>query len=245
MKRRYLLMLTCCIALITNATDTPKERKGVKRKYMQEEVVQEVPSMHDLMFETIYQHNVNGFTQLLRAFPNTINEQDENGETFLMAAVYANDVAILDVLLQQKNIDPDIANNDGITPLMGAIIIGNDDIAEHLIYGMASMEIVDNDGNTALMHAVNRNNDTIVSLLLDLGIDTVGVNHINNQGVSALMVAVKKGNSNIVTLLLNQPDIDMNLANEAGQTALSIARNSTHANKDEIIKLLIAHGAKE
>lgn len=244
MKFRYVLIFVCCIALITNATDTPKERKGVKRKYMQEEVVPEVPSTHDLMFETIYQHNVNGFTQLLRAFPNTINEQDENGETFLMAAVHANDVAILDVLLQQRNIDPDLANKHGITPLMAAIIIKNDEIAEHLIHGMASLGIVDNEGNTALMYAVNADNNNIAKLLLDLGNDTVDINHINNQGMFALMLAALKGNSDIVTLLLIQPDIDVNLTNEAGQTALSVARDSTHANKDAIIKMLVDKGAR-
>ncbi len=245
MKCKYGIILVCCFALITNATDTPKEKKGIKRKYMQEEVVQEVPSTQDLMFEIIYQHNVNGFTQLLRAFPNTINEQDENGETFLMAAVHANDVAILDILLQQRNIDPDLANKHGITPLMAAIIIKNDDIAEHLIHGMASLGIIDNEGNTALMYAVNADNNNIVKLLLDLGNDTVDINHINNQGMFALMLAALKGNRDIVSLLLNQSDINVNLANEAGQTALSIARDSTHANKDAIIKLLIARGARE
>lgn len=245
MKFSNLLMFSCCIALVMSATDTPKEKKGVKRKHMEAEVIQDVPSISDLLFTAIYQHNRNGFAQLLRAFPAAINEEDENGQTLLMAAVHANEVAILDILLQHINIDPDMSDSNGRTPLMAAIILGNDEISEHLIYGLASPGLTDNYGNTALMYAVNADNNNIVKLLLDLGNDTVDINHINHKGMFALMLAVLKGNSDIVSLLLNQSEIDVNLANEAGQTALSIARDSTHANKDAIIKMLVDKGARE
>lgn len=245
MKLRYYLCLFGVICIYLIATDKPKVKVGVKRKNIDEEVAQQLPSVIDLLFSTIYNHNNASFNQLLRRFPIDINEQNDEGETFLMAAVRADNLAILDQLLSRRDLDPDIPDNDGITPLMAAIMLGYNDIAEHLIFGMATLGIIDDNSNTALLHAVEHNNDFIVSMLVDLGGDTVSENQINDQGMTALMLAVQKGNTNIVSKILDLSDIEVNKTNSSGQTALSLARNSNHANKDAIIKMLIDKGARE
>ena len=245
MKLRYYFFLVGAIGIYLMATDKPKVRVGLKRKFFEQELQRQIPSVLDLIFSTIHSHNNASFNELIRRFAIDINVQNDEGETFLMAAVRAGNLELVNQLLARRDIDPDLADNDGITPLMAAIILDDNEIAELLIHGMATLGIIDEEANTALLHAVERNNDFIVSMLIDLGGDTVLENQINDQGMTALMLAVQKGNTNIVSKILDLSDIEINKTNSKGQSALSVARSSTHANKDAITKLLIARGARE
>ena len=60
--------------------------------------------------------------------------------------------------------------------------------------------------------------------VLDLALDRERANMQNPDGYTALMLAVKHGQARAVERILNTPDIDLNVNNFLGKTALDIAK---------------------
>jgi len=124
----------------------------------------------------------------------------------------------------------------GQTLLMEAVQWGNYRAISLLLAKGADVNAKDHFGKTALMHASWRwNEDVVRDLLLVPGID------INNQGkfdgMTALMLAAEGGNTPNVKILLDNEDIDVNILDAKGNTALGWARNA------ETKKMLEQHGA--
>lgn len=102
----------------------------------------------------------------------------------------------------------------------------------------------DNPNGSPLHHAVKRGSSMMVRILLENGADvnakatcSSGMNDINPLEVTALHMAVACGDLEKVKLLLFESKIDVNAVNAAGQTPLFAATS------DEIVDLLVAHGA--
>jgi len=106
---------------------------------------------------------------------------------------------------------------------------GRSDIQDLKDYLDENKPAADWAGWTLLITATNFDNTEAISVLVDAGVD---VNAQNDEGRSALYHAAWNGQTEIVRALLSAPNIDVNIQDNDGSTALGWAEN------DEIKKML-------
>ena len=127
-------------------------------------------------------------------------------------------------LLLQHHADPNIADNNGITPLIAASKNGCAKIISTLLKASADPTIADNNGQTPLIAASGKGHDGIISTLLQAGADP---NKADNNGRIPLIAASEKGHNGIVSTLL-QAGADPNKADNNGRTPLIAASENGH-----------------
>jgi ankyrin repeat protein len=174
--------------------------------------------------------------ELLKArSPTLVNARADEGTTALRLAVNNNLIPCAKALLA-AGADPNIAEDDGITPLM---VAEDAEMARCLLDAGADVNARSHQGDTALLIAAESGNDaSFVALLLERGADA---NAVSEDGYSALMSAVSEGYMDVLKVLLAaDPPADVNLQNDEGQTALF---RSTDDGNLVAMKLLLDAGA--
>jgi serine/threonine-protein phosphatase 6 regulatory ankyrin repeat subunit B len=176
--------------------------------------------------------------ELLQArSPTLLSARGRDGVTALLMAVQMKHPHIVDALLA-AGADPNIARNDGYTPLM---VAHDADMARRLLDAGADVNARLRTRDTALTLAACRYFDTdesLVALLLERGADATAS---RNDGCSSLLLAAMKGRMKIMKLLLAaDAPADVNQQNNKGHTALFIA-----VSKDfpKAVQLLLDYGA--
>ena len=173
-----------------------------------------------------------GVVQVFENLPvnqeHVIAEFSDTPEETLFRAVWTDDIASL----RNSNIDVNIRDGRGRTPLHIAVENGYVDVAMFLVENGAEVNIVDANGNTPLILIIHKTGNTeLTRRLLEKG---AGVNTQNRTGETALMYAAWRGHSDIVQLLLENR-ADVTLKNRQGDTALGLAESKEHL---EIVQML-------
>ncbi|WP_417559027.1 ankyrin repeat domain-containing protein [Mesoflavibacter zeaxanthinifaciens] len=103
--------------------------------------------------------------------------------------------------LENLGINPNITNNDGVTPLHN-LAYSNKNVAtiNYFINKGIDVNQADGNGNTILINAVASNSLEIIKLFVD---KTKNINHVNKEGQSALTKSIRN-NSKIVKFLINK-----------------------------------------
>lgn len=141
-------------------------------------------------------------------------------------------------LLVERGANIEQPNEDGHTPLLIAIQIGNEQMVRMLLAHGANQNVYDEFGDftrTALHHACLKGCLESVQVLLDAGAD-INLQRDNDDGETALMAAAQLGYMEIVRVLLDAGG-DVNLQDNDGCTALFEARG------EDITRLLLDRGA--
>ncbi|MXO58512.1 ankyrin repeat domain-containing protein [Altererythrobacter salegens] len=121
------------------------------------------------------------------------------GHTGLHITIERRDLAWTDYLLG-LNANPNIADKQGVTPLMLAAQMGYVEGVQLLARKGARVDVANSTGETPLMSAVHRRDIALLRVLLRAGADP---NRIDNSGRSARDYAALDGGNNI---LLNEID---------------------------------------
>ncbi|KAJ7582119.1 ankyrin repeat-containing domain protein [Mycena floridula] len=188
-----------------------------------------------------------------------LNSQDKHGRTPLSYATidYSGDCVAL--LLNHPNIQPDCPDYTGRTPLSYAAETAAEEYdSVEMVALLAQREDVDINsqdiyGRTPLSHATEMENVCAAAQYL-LDNYVVDVNAKSKGLQTALSIAVGKPNLDVASLLLSRGDVDRNVRDQHGRTALYIAVDSLHripdwsTRRDEVIKmidLLRQYGAEE
>jgi ankyrin repeat protein len=121
-------------------------------------------------------------TDLLNKPGSTIvNARDlKNGQTGLHIVVQRRDVVWLNFLLS-KGANPNIADKEGLTPLMLATNLRFLEGAQVLLARKADVNQANRSGETPLIRAVQLNNIALVRLLLKAGADADRVDSLSGQ----------------------------------------------------------------
>jgi ankyrin repeat protein len=160
------------------------------------------------------------------------------GSTLLrQVALLGNSNATLRVLLE-RGMDPNLATNTGLTPLMAAANRGNVEAMKMLLAKNAVADAKNAAGASALIFAANSGNPAAVALLLEKGAD---VNTRTKRGESALNAAATQGVEESLRLLLDR-GAKVNNQDERGYSPLMHAAASD-AIPLGAVKLLLAKGA--
>jgi ankyrin repeat protein len=150
-----------------------------------------------------------------------INLHDNNGCTVLFWACDVNCSALVDLLLEKDDIDPNPRElNSGRTPLAHVCHSGGSVAIVNLLLSRHDTDpnAVDNSRNTPLIIAIQKELVEVVESLLAR--DDIDPNIVNGFGNQALGYAAYYGNVDILKLLLNHPDINPNFVGAYGYTAL-------------------------
>ncbi len=195
---------------------------------------------------------VRGFSHIVDALLEgkaNVNLRTTCGMTALMCAAVRGNLAIVDALIK-KMADVNLLADYGTTALMYAARYGHKDIVQKLIENGANVNLKEDNGHTALMYARENGHTNIVQVLLENGADCEGWepcqreelasssssssssplvadtngNTQDKYGFTALMIAVSQPpQTATIQKILNQPDINVNLKNIYGATALIVA----------------------
>jgi len=172
--------------------------------------------------------------ELVSAFAQLANEEDEFGSTLLhVAARYG--YGELTKLLLAEGAKVSAMDEDNETPLQFAALLGHKDVAELLLAGGADVNARNKYGGTPLHRAAREGHRDVVELLLAQGADA---NAKHKTGLTPLHWAVVRGHEDVVELLIaNGADAN---ANGPVGPSLHIAVLCSYKN---VVKFLLAHGA--
>ena len=120
------------------------------------------------------------------------NSRTKSGDTVLHLAIEVNSSNCLKELLNKKA-DTELRDYiEEVTPLLKAILAGDDTSIEILINAGANIQCKDKEGNTGLHLAIDIQKMSIIDLLLDNGVD---ITIENNDGYTPLHFACKRADS--------------------------------------------------
>jgi ankyrin repeat protein len=146
--------------------------------------------------------------------PNTV---DSKGNPMLVLAIKDKSTGVTELLLQNRNIDVDLSNKYGETPLMMASFEGNLPLVKTLV--LQNKARIDHIGWTPLHYACTKGNLDVAKFLVANGA-VVDSNALN--GTTPLMMAVQSGNEELVRYLLDS-GADLRIRNTQGFSAIDIA----------------------
>jgi ankyrin repeat protein len=156
--------------------------------------------------------------------------------TALMNAVVGNHTEIVKALLAAKA-DVKVKNRFDFNAFTSAVAAGNQEIAALLLDAGAKPDDGAS-GLTPLAFAVSSGNNDMARFLVSRG---AKVNHASEIGQTALISAILAAQVESVKTLI-ELKADVNAAMKDGTTPLKLARKG---DQDDIVKLLIAAGAKK
>jgi len=168
-----------------------------------------------------------------------LNGQDSRGDTPLMWAIrYGND-RVVELLLEQGDIRPDMVVRDGRTVFSFAAELGNEGATKLLLErGGVNPDLSDSYGRTPLSFAALSGREGVAKLLL--GRRDVNPNSLDSNGLAPLSYAALRGHGGVVKLLLGRGDVCLNSLDRNGLTPLLYA---AVLGDENIVKLLVERGS--
>ena len=128
--------------------------------------------------------------------PDVIYSVNAEGYSPLILACYRGNVAVANFLI--KNVKDVNGSSPMGTPLMAAVVKGNEEIVLALLENNANPNLTDANGTTSLIYAVQFKNADIIKLLLNYKADK---SKIDNKGKTAFEYAVFSNDEEIINLL--------------------------------------------
>lgn len=178
---------------------------------------------------------------ILEAAPteSLLNWQDYEGRTPLHFAVADGNEAVVEVLTSYEGCNVTAYDNLFRTPLHWAALLGHARIVHILLERNTSGTIPsDSQGATPLHYGAQSNNAETVGVFLS---HPSVKDEPDLEGRTAFMWAAGKGSDDVIrTMLALTPQIDINMADKYGGTALHAASLSGHVST---VKLLLERGA--
>jgi len=133
-----------------------------------------------------------------------INAKNEFGETILFNACFEGDLDIVKYLVEEKKLDIDVKDKNGLSPLFSAVITAccfNEkiDIVKYLVEHGADINTKSNKGETVLFFCFyNGGFIELVKYFISKGLD---INVRNNEGKTELWYAKQSKNKEIIEYL--------------------------------------------
>jgi len=158
---------------------------------------------------------------VLLSFPEiNVNSLDPDGSTPLINAIkdryQSFNLKIFTALLTARA-DVNIADNQGQTALIHAILNLNPEAVNALLTAGAAVNVVDNQGGTALTYASQKGHIEAVNALLTVG---ANMNVVDSEGQTPLLYSIKTRNEKVFNALMTA-GADVNLTNYALMEACS------------------------
>jgi ankyrin repeat protein len=169
----------------------------------------------------------------------TMTGKNENNaaDINLLLAAQANDVKTIDLFFKQVDeadqaAQVNIADPDGVRPIMYASFYGNIMFVQQLIQAGAEVNCVEKRGWTPLMYAVRYGR---LDVTQELVMCDAELEMQNDEGHTALMIAAKYGQIDILNFLMNH-GADPDQKDSEGFTAMQLAQDKGYKIIVETLK---------
>ena len=162
-----------------------------------------------------------------------INISDHKQRTALHMAADLGDDDIVDALIKRPDVNLNVRNENGYTPLHIAAGRGREQSARLLIDAGADINIPDHKQRTALHMAADWGYDDIVDALIKR--PDVNINSRDGDGLTSLHIAADNGRAASARLLIDA-GADINISDHKQRTALHMAADLGY---DDIVDALI------
>ena len=167
-----------------------------------------------------------------------VNGKDSRGDTPLMWAIRYGHYRVVELLLEQADIRPDVVIRDGRTLFSFAAESGNERAVKLLVEcGNINPDSSDSNGRTPLSYAASRGCEGVVKLLL--GCEDVSPNSLDINRRTPLSYAASIGAEYVVKLLLEREGVNPNSPDNEGRTPLSHAALS---GNERVVRFLLERG---
>ncbi|KAL7921513.1 hypothetical protein ACQKWADRAFT_295261 [Trichoderma austrokoningii] len=163
-----------------------------------------------------------------------LGDLDENTTELTLASRFG--LTALAELCLGKGYDIETAGEDGVTPLLQAVLHDNAETMKMLIEKGADIEATFQNGDTSLLWVVFKGYEEITKILLDKGADVEATSH---EGWTPLTRAAAEGHEGIVKMLIEK-GADIEATEVDGETPLLCAASQGH---EGIVKMLLEKGA--
>jgi len=160
--------------------------------------------------------------------------ENKNSTELCSVAYRGDDILVRSFLQNGANVNS--RDDNGCTPITGAVGGGHTSTVELLIDNGADVNAPCNSGVNPLFIAADRGHVAILRLLLDRGAD---VNRTDMMGGSALINAINRGHTDIVRYLLEK-GAEVNLRHKYGETPLILA---VQKENEAVVRMLLEKGA--
>ena len=180
--------------------------------------------------------NADMFRRSVRFGKAVINVSDDFG-TLLCHAAYGGHAAVVRELLLMPDIDVNLAQQKGATPLYLAAQMGHTEVAELLVAAQdINVNLVTKEGATPLHIAVLKGYAEIVEALL--AAPGANVNpELPGKNETPLLLALHLGREQIAGLLLDAPDIDVDKPLSTGLAPIHYAvRRNLLRNVEQLVR---------
>ena len=161
---------------------------------------------------------------------------DREGMTPMLHAAWAGHLEVIDLHLRQNAVI-DVSDHCGWTAIHNAAWNGHIEAIRFLLRRGANVHARNGEGTTALHHATWSGHAKVVEILLEAGAE---VNAKDDEGETPLQQAAWRGHSLATQALLAMHDVDVNMTNNVGHTALHQASSS---GQESVVHLLLNAGA--
>lgn len=163
----------------------------------------------------------------------------------LLQAVSAEDLNLVQTLLNQSTAMIDEQNEKGESPLLIAVHHNMIDIAKILIDHGANINLQDHIQDSPYLYAGAQGKTEILAYMLENSEPDQSI--VNRFGGNALIPAAEKGHLANVKLLLTDGRVDIDHQNHYGYTALieAVALRDGSKIYQDIVRELLAHGANK
>lgn len=136
-----------------------------------------------------------------------INNQFDNGRTFLMEAVVWSQIEIIKWLLNKEECDPEIQDFEGLRAIDHAERINNPQVLALFQSDAPTQDEI----NQRLFHSINAQDYTSLQETLRLGVQ---LNIFDQKGMTPLITAIYLKDEQIIRILLQTKQVDVNLADK-------------------------------
>jgi ankyrin repeat protein len=167
--------------------------------------------------------------------------KDRHSQTVLHKACISGRTELARFLVEEKKLHPDPADCSFRTPLYYAAEKGHIEIVKCLINSEANVNSLDRRQETPLFKPAGNGHLAVVEHLLDAGTDAT---RLDLWKRTPLRFAAMKGRFDIARMLLEQTEIKQDIPDWSGRTVLHNAALYLREGQEDIIDLLIQHGAE-
>ena len=202
------------------------------------------PPEGDFMFTKLHCTSIFGIAELastlIKMEDCDLNQRDCAGFTPLIWAAQYGHEQMVELLLAQKNVDPDRSDTpDNRSPLWWAALNGHEGVLKLLLAREdVNPERRDNYGQTPFSHAAAKGHEGVLKLLLAR--EDVNPETLDNNGRTPFSYAAHNGHEGVLKLLLAQNDVDPDRPDNDGRAPLHYA--ACWGNKGVVELLLRQEG---
>ena len=187
----------------------------------------QLPSTSSEMQNACREGDIGKIVSLIEDGGESPNSVDVNGSTPVMKAIMWGKWSAVKVLFG-FGADLSISTNYGQTLLHIAVAEGNDFISWVLDNSTISIDSTDNQGCPAIIDAMESGCLDAVKLLFERG---ASLSIVNNDGQNLLHLAVMNDDIEPIRWVLDNGTIDVNSADNGGDTPIVLALNNLDAGK--------------